>query len=281
MMRSGSVCGISLCAWVIFVSAVASGVSDDPPTTALGGPQVQAEVRPSLIERGFDGRIRVLEISPERAALALLAMDEATRTQVEAILDARSAIFDRVLVENLDLLVQFESARASGSVSRQLSLVRRFVRELEPLRQRGSLRDEIASVLPADLRDRFGALIDEYEGALREQARRDAVARGERFRPLVYRVRRNLERLGQDIAASYERAVASRVAELESFLARAGLSPSSEREVRRILTEFGQRTLLRPTAADKRRLVRDLWEAVPAEERSRLLRALMSVGDLP
>ncbi len=280
MSRISRVTGWTLCL------LVGSGLAVEPPTTQnppaiLSGPQVREGAHESLVERGFDGRIRPLTTSPEERAVALLRLDEATRARVETILDERSAILDRVLVDNLDLLLQFQSARASGSATRQLSILRTFVRKLEPLRRRGSLRDEIARVLPEDQRARFEAMIDEYEDALEAQARADARARGERFQPLAYRIRRNLERLGQDIAASYERAIGSRVAELEAFLERASLSPASEREVRRIITEFGQQTMLRPTPADKRRLVRDLWNAVRPEERIRLIRALMSDSDLP
>ncbi len=280
MSRISRVTGWTLCL------LVGSGLAVEPPTTQnppaiLSGPQVREGAHESLVERGFDGRIRPLTTSPEERAVALLRLDEATRARVETILDERSAILDRVLVDNLDLLLQFQSARASGSATRQLSILRAFVRKLEPLRRRGSLRDEIARVLPEDQRARFEAMIDEYEDALEAQARADARARGERFQPLAYRIRRNLERLGQDIAASYERAIGSRVAELEAFLERASLSPASEREVRRIITEFGQQTMLRPTPADKRRLVRDLWNAVRPEERIRLIRALMSDSDLP
>lgn len=280
MSRISRVTGWTLCL------LVGSGLAVEPPTTQnppaiLSGPQVREGAHESLVERGFDGRIRPLTTSPEERAVALLRLDEATRARVETILDERSAILDRVLVDNLDLLLQFQSARASGSATRQLSILRAFVRKLEPLRRRGSLRDEIARVLPEDQRARFEAMIDEYEDALEAQARADARARGERFQPLAYRIRRNLERLGQDIAASYERAIGSRVAELEAFLERASLSPESEREVRRIITEFGQQTMLRPTPADKRRLVRDLWNAVRPEERIRLIRALMSDSDLP
>lgn len=280
MSRISRVTGWTLCL------LVGSGLAVEPPTTQnppaiLSGPQVREGAHESLVERGFDGRIRPLTTSPEERAVALLRLDEATRARVETILDERSAILDRVLVDNLDLLLQFQSARASGSATRQFSILRTFVRKLEPLRRRGSLRDEIARVLPEDQRARFEAMIDEYEDALEAQARADARARGERFQPLAYRIRRNLERLGQDIAASYERAIGSRVAELEAFLERASLSPASEREVRRIITEFGQQTMLRPTPADKRRLVRDLWNAVRPEERIRLIRALMSDSDLP
>ncbi len=280
MSKASRVTGWTLCL------LMGSGLAAEPPTiqdppAVLRGPQVREGTHESLVERGFDGRIRPLTTSPEERAIALLRLDEATRARVDTILDERSAILDRVLMDNLDLLLQFQSARASGSATRQLSILRAFVRKLEPLRRRGSLRDEIARVLPEDQRARFEAMIDEYEQALQEQARADARASGERFRPLAYRFRRNLERLGQDIAASYERTVASRIAELEAFLTRASLAPESEREVRRIITEFGQQTMLRPTPADKRRLVRDLWNAVRPEERPRLIRALMSDSDLP
>lgn len=280
MSRASLVTGWTLCL------LMGSGLAGEPPTTqnppaVLSGPQVHEGAHESLVERGFDGRILPLEVVPEEVAVSLLDLDEASRSRVDTILDERSAILDRVLVENLDLLLKFQSARASGSATRQLSILRAFIRKLEPLRRRGSLRDEIARVLPEDQRARFEAMIDEYEDALEAQARADARARGERFRPLAYRIRRNLERLGQDIVASYERAVASRTAELEAFLTRASLGPQSEREVRRIITEFGQQTMLRPAPADKRRLVRDLWNAVRPEERTRLIRALMSGADLP
>ncbi|MCB9845356.1 MAG: hypothetical protein H6811_05160 [Phycisphaeraceae bacterium] len=273
--------------WMIVVVAaggvgVASGgawaqPADEPD--ALAGPDVaSAASRPTLVHRAFDGSIRRLEVSPEEAALERLDLDEESQGQVQEVLDARNAVLDEILVKHIGLLLKYQAAAAAEDRLEILRVLTEVWRATEPLRERGTLREELGRVLNQDRLSLMDEMVAEYDEALLAEARAQAEASGERFREVRYRIAEGLRRLGEDLKRSYERAVTAGVEEFEALLVKLQLEPEHEREVRRLVQDFAQATMLNPTAQQRRELGRKIFAVLSQEERLRALRELYGSG---
>ncbi len=250
----------------------APAAADNP----LAGPRVGGDSGSrTLVEHAYDGKVRRLEVPPEEAALERLGLDEPTRQAVGRILAERAAIVDRVVIENVPMLLEYRTAAEAGDRAESVRVLGEFLGKLDPLTKRGTLLDELAGVLSVGPRHEFEALVGEYREALREEARREAVERGERFRPRAYGVRENLLTLGQEIRRSYERQVTGRIAEFDKVLAELALEPEREARVRALVTEFGQRTRLNPTEAQRRELFAAILKELTPEQAGRLLRVAL------
>ena len=263
------------CLAVAIASVPALGQDDTAP---LAGPAVERETTPeSLVEVAYDGSVEPLEAAPAEAAVELLGLDEATLAQVREVIAERAAILDRIVIENIELLVELQSAR--DDPGRRRAIYAEIVGKLAPLVRRGELEDEIGALLSEEQRRCYVSLIAEYERALEAQARAEAERRGERFRAWRYRARHRLEALGAELRRSYERQIGARQADLERLLRELALDPEREAEVRRIVTEFAQRTMLNPSRADRAGLFIEIMGVLTPEQRARAAARLR--GDTP
>ena len=250
-------------------AATLSLAQDEAP---LAGPTVVAEAKASsLVRIGYDGSIERPEVRIEEAALELLDLDDQARAKVDQIVAERAAVLDKAVIENIELLVEFQSAKSAGDELRQAALLARFVRSLSALESRGSLRAEIESALGDEERARFDSLIDEYNQAIVAEARELAKERGERFIQFKFVQVERLKVLGQEIRRSYDRQIGSRTEDLERLLAAIALTHEREAEVRRIVTDFAQRTLLNPDEKDRAGLFIKIASMLSSEERERLV----------
>lgn len=261
-----------LWAGVVLGAPAVGRALEQPEALGLAGPSVGSpSASATLVTRGFDGRIRVLEVSPEEAALALLSLRDEERAGAERVLNERATILDRIVFENVRMLLDVQAAQATGDARALGSLLVEFQRRLLPLRERGSLRDELAGVLASENLARLDAMVAEYERAIEDEARERAASAGERFRRFEFLARTRLERLGLDVKRSYERGVASRIDDLEGAIASIGLSAESEATVRRLALEFAQKTMLKASEVERSAFARDVYRALKPDERRRLL----------
>lgn len=160
-------------------------------TDTLGGPSVEPSairegtsadtMSTSMVRRTFDGSVELPSIPAGIAAIEMMALDEATRAKVDAVLAERAAVMDRILIENYDLFIEAATAAQSGRGYRaspeQRAADRRergprqrkLIEALAPLRERGELADEVRSVLGAGDQAQFDVLMDSYKQAFIEQ----------------------------------------------------------------------------------------------------------------
>lgn len=87
---------------------------DDP--AVLSGPKVgeASAGAHSLIEKDFDGKMKLLEVRPEVAALKLLKLTEAEKSATEKVLQEREALVAKVLKENYALVLELQNLRQAG-----------------------------------------------------------------------------------------------------------------------------------------------------------------------
>jgi hypothetical protein len=252
------------------LAATASAPAQED-ASLLAGPSVSEEAPTTLVRLGYDGAIERPGVRIEEAALELLELDASARARVDEIVAERAAILDKAVIENIELLVEFQSAKSAGDELRQAALIGRFVRSLAALEERGSLREELGRALGDDEKARFESLIDEYNQAILAEARDAAKERGERFIQFRFVQIERLKVLGQEIKRSYDRQIGSRTEDFERLLAALALSPEREAEVRRVVTDFARRTLLNPDEKDRAGLFIRIASMLSADERRRLV----------
>ncbi len=246
-----------------------------PANDALAGPTVQeTKAKPTLIKRDFNGLLVRPDLAIEEAALDLLDLTDEERAATGKVLDERAAILDSVVGNNLDLLIQFNGAADRNPQS--IKAVRDFATKLEPLRARGRLIDELAQALPADKAQDLRDLHKEYWQAIIKEESDNARKAGEQGRPREILATETLKAFGAEIRRSYERRVVSGTRELDELLARLGLSPETEGQVRKITQDWFQETLGRPTEAQRRQLTTRIFAVLKPDERARVLREIYS-----
>lgn len=260
---------------VALVMAVPALAQEEGTSDPLAGPSVSESTQATLVERDFTGRIKRTEVPPEEAALALLTLTTEEKAATARILAERAAILDKVVLGNIDLLLQLVSASAAGERAEQAELGARLGAQLQPLRDRGPLADELAGALAEDKGRRLKTLVREYWAAVVQEGTADARKAGEDVRPAQIIAREMRASVGQEIRRSYERQVTARVAELDKQLAAMGLSPEQEGKIRALITEYGQRTLLKPTEADRRRLFAAIMAELSPEQRRAFVKQVL------
>ncbi len=260
----------ALIAAVLVVCASASAQDAEP---ALKGPTVATPgARATLVEYDFNGKLKVLDVPAEEAALKLLRLDEATKAKTEKILAERAAVLDKAVIENLELIAQIHSAGQSGDKAEALKLFAEFAKKLEPLKARGKLVDEMKSALPETEREKFAALVKDYNEAAVNDTVNQAKARGETLRGQEAVGRTVLQAVGREIKRSYDRQITSRTADYEALLAGLELRPEQETKIRNMVTDYVQQTKGNPTAEQKRDLFWKIHKELDKDQRRALVR---------
>jgi hypothetical protein len=189
------------------------------------------------------------------------------------ILRERGAIVDGVVGKNTDLLIRLQGLRESRTPD-GLAALRQMAAKLEPLRKRGRLRDEIASVLEIENQKQFVTMVDEYHAAIIA----DTLAELRKDNPDATIVeatgRERLLGLGQEIRRSYERTLAEKTGKLEEIITLLKLDEAQEAKVRALALEFGQQSMGRPTQSQIMRLIGDISRELNTEQRATFVREL-------
>lgn len=250
--------------WVLALAPPPEAAS----ASALAGPKVEIPAgRPTLVEATMDGSVRRAEPTPEQAALRLLDLEEETRRRVDEVLFRRGRLLDEFVAGNVDLLVKFGSASATGNRADQLALLVEAARKLRPVFEGGPLQAQIEAVLPEGERARFRALLEEYRDALVREHRRDH-PRAPRAVVLFVEA---LQSLGRDI----ERALArqNRAGEILFRYATEGLGLDrhQERVIREAIARFMERGGEDANEAAKRDLFISVMFVLTESQRARLL----------
>lgn len=259
----------------------AAVAQDSPAQPVLAGPKVDVPAHAtSLVERDETGRVKRLDIPAGEAALALLDLEKADMAKARAVLDARGAILDGIVIESLTLLVELQNAAQSKDQAETRRLGRELAARAQPLRARGSLERELADVLPAEKAARLEELVAEYNQALVAELRstterNDATMTDDA--PARRRARQGgalqaeaAAAFGREIKRSYERVVTSRVKEFDELLKDLALAPEVEADIRRLATDSFQKTEGKATPAQRAELFSQIYLRLNSEQRRKL-----------
>lgn len=244
-----------------------------PSVAPLAGPKVPGpQGGPTLIEHDYTGRVRRVDTTPEQEALARLSLDAGVRDAVERVMAARARVLDEVIGRNVDLLTQLGTAGSTGDRLDLFLLLAEFYRQMQPVRDRGPLRAEIAAVLPTPVRAEFDALVDGYWNALLAEGKasgkplwRFQILAEERFRILSGEVER-----------SFERVMEAGKIDFRYLLKGLELTPDQNAMIETMLAAYETRTKGSPTENERNLLFLRILAHLDADQRRLLLERVMN-----
>jgi hypothetical protein len=248
-------------------------------TPVLAGPRVGgARAGDTLVKRDFNGEVVPLEVSPEEAALALLDMSREERAAAQRVINERAAVMDEAMGGNIPLLLKVQGLSAALASDR-VRIIREVSAAMRPLRERGTLQDELSRVLSPVHAAEVKRLCGEYEEALIAQRVAQASEQGTRMNRTQAQATERLYAVGHEVRRSYERVTSERSARLEELIDSLNLKGDQEERIRRILMDGFQESLGKPTAAQKReRFVKVLSVLDDRQRRELMSRAAPSMS---
>ncbi len=245
------------------------------PQAPLAGPvAAPAPARVSLVEYDFNSRLRRPETSPEHAAVLLLKLPPVARAKADQIFARRAELIDEFVSKNLFLLQELDTAGKAGDKLDQFVLLMHTLEQLRPVLAPGSLRDQVAAVLPAPDAVRFKAVVNEYWSAAITEGLRDARAAGTKDARWQIDLGERFKHLSEEIVRSYERQAASGTLIIDYFMTGLELSPEQVRTITALKLDMLQRTGMRPTEKDQQQLAVGALAYLNVQQRTKVLKKL-------
>lgn len=281
-MRMRSWAGVVLT--VLSAGALAGPPGDAPGPAAepasspvLAGPRVNPGEQPKgIVSFDFNGAVRRHDTTPEEAAVEKLDLDEAVRAKVRAVLLRRDAIIDGFVAGNLDLLTKLGAAFGGGDKLDQAALGLEAYRKLAPLREGGSLWEQVRAALPGAPGARFDALMNEYWDAVVAEGKRTRNEQGkERSRFEIVSAER-LAILGKEIERSFARQQYSGGIVIGYFTQDLTLTEAQRARVRQMSIEFAQGSGAEATEQQQQqqKLLVELMSILDADQRAKVMKRL-------
>lgn len=247
-----------------FLSPLASAQDSTPADPSpLSGPAVPDDASEPRVQRDFEGNMKPLEVRPEIAALEELTLSEAERLGVDEVLVKRTATMERLIRENIDLLLRAQAVREGNDPKARQALAEDFREAFMELAADGPLSEQLTTAMSDENAAKFNAINKEYWRELIGQEPGD----GDRGRNRIARVAVKL--LGQEVKQTYERMLGDGKEQLERVIGELQLTPEQEAKVRAIVTEFGQKTKLNPTGMQRVGLFAQIAKELTPEQRKK------------
>lgn len=287
-------------------SVLCCAASAQESPSALAGPKVEvATTRMSLVKLDFDGRLKILDERPERAALDLLTLTEAEREATRRILQQRAIDVSDLLSQHQALFLKIQTSRqgmAGGGTRSEKpeSELSAYMREFRPLADHllnPPLLDVLSGVLTKENSKKFSQLVHEYNTAVLternstpregsdsgarmagESGQQDSSKTDSRSRekgvdesrgslsPMQLN-RMEMNALLREMAKSLSSMVQERREKTEELIKTLDLTPEQEAKIRKIIRGQGERGGLNPTREDQREMWRLILVELTADQR--------------
>lgn len=254
---------ISIFTILLLVLAPAALAQAADPPSPLSGPTVKERPATPGLERTFEGKTKPMDRRPEVAALDTLTLSDEERAQVGGVLVRREATMQRLIRENIDLLLRAQAVREGNDPDAKRALMEDMREAFSDLAKDGTLAEQIAAALSPDNAAKFNEMNKEYWRAL-IKAPKDDAAKDRRAA-----ARAALQVLGQEVRQAYERMIAEGKESLDRVIADLELSAEQEDRVRALVAEFGQKTKLNPTPKARVALFGEIAKELTPEQRRR------------
>ena len=264
-LRLGTPCFLAI------VGAATAAAAIEPPTDAtrpLAGPAIRDD-HPSIIERDMMGNLRPIEFTPERVAASKLSLDDETRRKVDHITIAHRQLLDRLVADNIDLVIRARSAGAGTPALQKAAIIAAALQAFRPALEGPSLWEQISPVLPVAAREKFDAMMREYWDAVFHQATggREPTT----LEKSVISVRHRFLVLGEEIRLAVDGLGNSGPLIVRAMTSGLSLSPSQHDRLSEIARDFDTATLHQPSGNDHKRLLLQVCAALDEDQRKVVL----------
>lgn len=294
--------------WPSLASADAEPPAEPAPqTNPLAGPSVggdEAAGGATIVVRDFSGKIKRPDMRPEVAALEVLSLSDREREATRQVLAQRAATLDKLVRENIDLLLRAQAAREGDDRAEKQAVLKEITRAFAPLGEGGTLQAKLMAELEPANAAKFRAVLHEYWRARAREAapqrddkpptKQPAAQRHHGDEPmrdaapdqasdandvealLTKRQRQALARiaaetLGQEVRRSYENLAADGAARLDAVIEALALTDEQQTKVRAIVTEFAQESKLNPTRMQRLKLFLRVSRELTPEQRRKFI----------
>lgn len=264
-LRLGTPCFLAI------IGAATAADATEPPNDArqpLAGPTVRDD-RPSIVERDMTGNLRPIDFTPERVAAGKLSLDDETRRKVDHIIIAHRELLDRLVADNIDLVLRARSGGAGTPALQKAAIIAAALQAFRPALEGPSLWEQISPVLPAASREKFDAMMREYWDAVFRHATggREPTT----LEKSVICVRQRLEVLGEEIRLAVDGLGNSGPLIVRAMTSGLSLSPSQHDRLSEIARDFDTATLHQPSGDDHKRLLLQVCAALDEDQRKVVL----------
>lgn len=251
-----------------------------PARSPLSGPKVPDRTgKPTLVERGSDGKVARLEEWPALAAVRKLKLDDKSKAAVAKLEAEQAAAVDKFMGGNLLEVAAVASAFQSGDLKEGLAGVRKLKQDHPVLEQRELLSQKIGALLPKEQEKELQLMVQEYWNALIQEETDAANAKGEKVSMGKVAGAEALRLLGKDIKASYERVIGQRVKEFDTLIKSLGLSAEQEGRVRKITDDAFAKAKGNPEKVNKSEVFWKIWGELDAKQRAQLVERVKQTGE--
>jgi hypothetical protein len=232
------------------------------------------------------------ETTLEEAAVARLGLrgegatpeERSAAERIDRLLARRARVIEDFVFNNLDLLVQLDTAGHTDDKKDQARLLAEAFRRLAPVREDGTLAEQVRRALPDPpnpRREAFDQSLREFWEALVSDRQSRPKADGTYPSRLEVIAGARLELLGKEIERSFQRLLTS-----GEFLYRLAtrnltLTPAQSRRIHSLIDDFYARTNGSPSEEDNRRLFVAVLASLDEDQRPVLIRNLRTIGNKP
>lgn len=238
----------------------------------LAGPKVATRERPGIVQTEMSGRVIRPEKPIEEVAIQRLRLSGHVREEVDRVLLQRAAGIDRFVSENLLLLSQAQTVAAAGTLQEKFMLVLVGLEKIRAAVGGARLQDRIEALLPPEQAREFRASLREYWRALITEAR--AAKPKDPPPPWAVYIGESLASLGREIARSFQRQESSGTLVVDYLMADLNLSERQLEVIREMKFELLERTGMKPSEEDQKKLVIGLVAYLNEKQRDKLFARL-------
>lgn len=226
------------------------------PESPLSGPAIADRAADDSSNKRFDGSMRDEGDRPELRAIERLELSREERAAVDAVLAKRAAVMERLIKENIALLLKAQAVREGNDAEARRALGAEFREAFAELGVDGPLAEQLAGAMTPEHAEAFRTLNREYWRA--QMGDGDDRKYGAALRVL-----------GNEIKQAYERMIEDGEQRLDDVIAALQLTAEQEGKVRAIVTEFAQQTKLNPNGLQRAGLFLKVARELTAEQRER------------
>lgn len=236
----------------------------------LAGPTAAETPRQAtLVERSYDGSVKRLETTPEEAAVALLDLAEGVQERVATIFVERAEFLDKVVAQELDLLIRLGNAGQAGDPRGVALEGIALYQRLGPMFDEGRLVDRVAAELPPERQREYRRLVREYWEAV--VGEKQAAAKPRRRGRVELLIEAKGEALGVELERSFERLLKGPGGGFDLLAGYLALRPDQEARIRPLWVRYMELVELGEGESDKAgRLFLSMLAHLDGAQRDRL-----------